>query len=208
MSPAPTVSTPIPDSPFSAELAALATAPSNADAKSTADAIALSLKKAPRTIEAIQDGKIVDMVLAWAGSKSGYERESAPVLVERVCKSLGTGVEGVFIPVIPSLLSLAMDKGQPVRSAVNTAMNSLIKASAPEGSRSLLETLCRVLDEAKGWRTKVAALKAMEGTVKQGAEEWVAAELGRVIPFVEAAMHDTKAEVSRVLRVPLVSSMS
>jgi elongation factor 3 len=198
MSPAaaPTLSTPIPEGPFTAELTSLATAASNAEAKSIADGIALSLKKSPQTIEAIQDGKIIDLVLAWAGSKSGYERESAPVLVERICKSLGTGVEAVFVPVIPALLNLAMDKGQPVRSAVNTAMTAMIKAAAPEGSRPLLEMLTRVLDEAKGWRTKVAALKAIEGTVKQGAEEYVAAELGRVIPYVEAAMHDTKQEVS------------
>lgn len=197
MSPAPTApATALPPSPLNAELAALATAGSNAEAKSLADGIALTLKKSPRSLEALQEAKIIDVVLAWCASKSGYERESAPVLVERLCKSLGTGIEAVFVPVIPALLTLAMDKGQPVRTAVNSAMTALIKASAPEGSRVLLETLCKVLDDAKGWRSKVAALKAMEGTVKQGAEEWVAAELGKVIPFVEAAMHDTKAEVS------------
>ena len=193
---APVPATPIPEGPFTSELNQLATAASNAEAKSTADGIALALKKAPQTIAAIQDAKILDMVLQWCASKSGYERESAPVLVERLCRSLGTGIEAVFVPIIPALLGLAMDKGQPVRSAVNSAMTALIKASAPEGSRSLLEVLCKVLEEAKGWRTKVAALKAMEGCVKQGAEEWVAAELGKVIPFVEAAMHDTKQEVS------------
>ena len=72
MSPAaaPALSTPIPEGPFTAELTSLATAASNAEAKSIADGIALSLKKSPNTIEAIQDGKIVDLVLAWAGSKS------------------------------------------------------------------------------------------------------------------------------------------
>ncbi|WVQ99133.1 hypothetical protein IAU59_006265 [Kwoniella sp. CBS 9459] len=188
--------TPLPFSPLSDQFTTLAKAGSNVEAKAAADAIALSLKKAPRTLDAIQDGKVVDVVLAWAASKSGYERESAPVLVERLCRSLGTGIEGVFLPLIPALLNLAMDKGQPVRSAVNSAMTSLIKASATEGSRQILDTLCTVLEDSKGWRSKVAALKAMEGLVKPGAEDWIAPELGHVIPFVERAMHDTKAEVS------------
>ena len=78
---------------------------------------------------------------------------------------------------------------------MNTAMNSLIKICPAEGSRKVLEVLCATLDDTKGWRTKVAALKAMEGLVKPGAEEWIAMELGRVIPVVEHAMHDTKSEV-------------
>ena len=188
--------TPLPYSPIVDDLTALATAPSNTDAKAIADGIALNLKKAPRSLNALQDAKIVDVVLIWAGSKSGYERESAPVLVERICRSLGTGVEGVFLPLIPALLGLAMDKGQPVRSAVTSAINAIIKVTPPEGTRVMLDTLCKVLDEAKGWRTKVSALKAIEGLVRPGAEEWVAFELGHAIPHVEHAMHDTKQEVS------------
>lgn len=186
----------LPESPLSAEYTSLASASSNAEAKSIADSIALSLKKSPTTLHALQDAKIVDVILIWSSSKSGYERESAPVLVERLCKSLGTGVEGVFIPLIPALLNLSMDKGQPVRSAVTSAMNALVKICPAEGSRLVLDTLCRALDDAKGWRSKVSALKAMEALVKPGSEEYVANELGRVIPFVERAMHDTKAEVS------------
>lgn len=59
----------------------------------------------------------------------------------------------------------------------------------------VLDVLSKTLDDAKGWRTKVAAMKAMEGLVRPGAEEWVANELGTIIPVVERAMHDTKAEV-------------
>ncbi len=192
--PAPT--TILPPSSLSSELTSLATAASSVEAKSVADSIALLLKKSPRTLDAIQGAGIVDVVLAWSASKSGYERESAPVLVERICRSLGTGVEGVFLPLIPALLNLAMDKGQPVRSAVNTAMSTLIKIAPAEGSRMVLEALCATMDDTKGWRTKIAAVKAMEGLVKPGAEEWVAMELGRVIPIIEHAMHDTKSEVS------------
>lgn len=188
----------LPESPVLDELTSLASAGSNVEAKSIADSIALTLKKSPNTLHALQDAKIFDVVLLWASSKSGYERESAPVLVERTCRSLGTGVEGVFIPLIPMLLGLSMDKGQPVRSAVTSAINALVKICPPEGSRLMLDALARTLEDAKGWRTKVAALKAMEALVKPGAEEYVANELGHVIPFVERAMHDTKAEV-RVL---------
>ncbi|OXC66078.1 hypothetical protein AYX13_05124 [Cryptococcus neoformans] len=196
MSPVVAPSTALPPSTHLEKLTALANAPSNVEAKSIADGIALDLKKAPRTLDALQDARIVDVVLAWASSKSGYERESAVVLVERVCRSLGSGIEGVFLPLIPAILNLAMDKGQPVRSAVNSAMTSLIKATAPEGARKVFEVLTRVLEETKGWRTKIAALKAMEGLVKPGAEDYVANELGTVIPVVEHAMHDTKSEVS------------
>jgi len=192
---APQVS-PLPDSIVAAELTALASAANNVEAKSIADSIALVLKKSPTTLHALQDAKIVDVVLIWASSKSGYERESAPVLVERLCKSLGTGVEGVFIPLIPALLNLSMDKGQPVRSAVTSAVNALMKICPAEGSRLVLDVLCKSLEDAKGWRSKVSALKAIEALVKPGAEEYIANELGRVIPFVERSMHDTKAEVS------------
>lgn len=192
---APAAVSPLPPSPVLAELTSLAGAASNVEAKSIADSIALQLKKSPNTLHALQDAKIVDVVLLWSSSKSGYERESAPVLVERLCKSLGTGVEGVFIPLIPALLSLSMDKGQPVRTAVTSAINALVKACPAEGARLMLDALCRTLEDAKGWRSKVSALKAMEALIKPGSEEYVANELGHVIPFVERAMHDTKTEV-------------
>ena len=57
----------------------------------------------------------------------------------------------------------------------------------------------------------MAALEGdRESLVKPGAEEWIAMELGHVIPFIEHAMHDTKAEVSqeRSLSVRLISSGS
>ena len=188
--------TALPPSPFSEEFTALASAASNVEAKAVADKIALSLKKSPSPLKAIEDAKIVDVVLIWSSSASGYEKESAPVLVDRISRSLGTGVEGVFLPLIPALLNLSMDKGQPVRSAVNSAMTALIKICPVEGTRMVFEVLCRVLEDSKGWRTKVATLKAMEGLVKPGAEAFVANELGKVIPIVEHAMHDTKQEVS------------
>lgn len=100
-----------------------------------------------------------------------------------------------------------MDKGQSARSAVTSAINALVKICPAEASRLMLDVLCRTLDDAKGWRSKVAALKAMEALVKPGAEEYVANELGHVIPFVERAMHDTKAEVCVSLS-PLVNFLT
>jgi hypothetical protein len=59
--------TPLPESPFLAELTSRATAPSNLDAKAIADSIALSLKTSPRVLEAMKKAKIIDV----SGSKSG-----------------------------------------------------------------------------------------------------------------------------------------
>ncbi|RSH80900.1 uncharacterized protein EHS24_008328 [Apiotrichum porosum] len=186
----------LPATPLAEDFAKLASAASNLDAKAAADAIALQLKKAPRTLDAIEEGRVIEVFNIWANSKSGFERESAPVLVERICRSLGSGVEGIFIPVIPALLNLAMDKGQPVRSAVNSAIKALIKICPPESTRPVIQALARALEDCKGWRSKVAACKALEELVKPGAEEWVAMELGETIPVIEKSMHDTKAEVS------------
>jgi elongation factor 3 len=89
-----------------------------------------------------------------------------------------------------------MDKGQPVRSAIQSAVNALIKICPPESTRQVLEILGTTLNDVKGWRSKVAALKAMEGMVRPGEDgEWVALEFGHIIPTVEHAMHDTKSEV-------------
>jgi hypothetical protein len=64
--------TPLPESPFLAELTLLATASSTVDSKAIADSIALSLKRSPGVLEATQKAKIIDVVIKWSGSKSGY----------------------------------------------------------------------------------------------------------------------------------------
>lgn len=186
----------LPFSPMVDDFNKVATADSNVAAKAAADAIALQIKKAPRSLDALNASKLPEVVKIWAESKSGYERESAGVLVERVVKSLGSGVEGAFLPSIPVLLNLAMDKGAPVRSGVNSAIKSIVKAAPAEATRPMLQALVNGLEESKGWRSKVAACKAIEEMVKPGAEEHVGEMLGEVIPHIEMAMHDTKAEVS------------
>jgi elongation factor 3 len=200
MSPVSTTSdqTPLPASPFVDQLVALGKASSTIEAKSLADAFVQSVKKTSKgpVAEALLDARVPDIIEWWAASKSPAERESAGILVERLVKGLGEGVEGLFMHAIPVLLNVLMDKTQTIRQAAQAGINAIIKVSAPEGVRQIIDLLKAVLDDTKGWRTKVGALKAMEALVKPGAEEWVAEELGHVIPSVERAMHDTKSEVS------------
>ncbi|KAJ9111773.1 hypothetical protein QFC22_006432 [Naganishia vaughanmartiniae] len=199
MSPVSTKSdvTPLPSSPFVEQLRALALATSTLEAKSLADAFCSSVKKSSSlpVAQTLLQAQIPDIIEWWASSKSQAERESAGILVERLVKSLGEGIEGLLLHAIPVLLNVLMDKTQSIRQAAQGGVNALIKISAPEGTRQIMDILKAILDDSKGWRTKVGALKAMEGLVKPGAEEWVAEELGHVIPLIERAMHDTKTEV-------------
>lgn len=193
--------TPLPASDYSASLTAIAKASSGLEAKSHADALGqlIAPKKgspAAPPAQAFVDGQIPSVVMAWAGSDVPSEREGAGVLVERLAKALGEGCEALLLPLIPTLLAVLMDKAQSIRSAAQSGVNAVIKLAAPEGMRQVLAMLRDVLVESKGWRTKVGALKAMEGTVRPGSEEWVAEQLGGIIPAVEHAMHDTKTEVS------------
>jgi elongation factor 3 len=96
---------------------------------------------------------------------------------------------------VPSLLGVLVDKTQSIRSAAQSGASAIVKQSTPEGVRQILDMLKDVLTDSKQWRAKVGALKAMEATVKPGSEEWVAEQLGHIIPVVEGAMHDTKSEV-------------
>ncbi|BEI91921.1 uncharacterized protein CcaverHIS019_0407410 [Cutaneotrichosporon cavernicola] len=186
----------LPFTPLVDDFQKIAMADSNVAAKAAADTLALQLKKAPRSLDMLEASKLPEVVKIWAESKSGYERESAGVLVERVIKALGSGSEGAFLPLIPTLLNLAMDKGAPVRSGVNSAIKAMVKAAPAEATRPVMQALARGLEETKGWRSKVAACKAIEEMVKPGAEEHVGEMLGEVIPVIEKSMHDTKAEVS------------
>lgn len=201
MSPVSTATdaTTLPFSPYVDQLSALAKAQSTIEAKSLADAFVQSVKKMSResVAETLIDARVADIIEWWAASKLPAERESAGILVERLVKGLGEGVEGLFLHAIPVLLNVLMDKVQSIRQAAQSGVNAIVKVSAPEGVRQIIDPLKAILDDTKGWRTKVGALKAMEALVKPGAEEWVAEELGHVIPSVERAMHDTKSEVSR-----------
>ena len=87
-----------------------------------------------------------------------------------------------------------MDKGEVVRIAAATAVKAILKLFPPESTRIVFSTLETILENGK-WRTKVGVLDAFR-TFVTPARDAVAAELGTTLPKIEAAMHDTKQEVS------------
>ena len=87
-----------------------------------------------------------------------------------------------------------MDKGDVVRIAATAAVKSILKLFPPETTRIIFRCLETILTNGK-WRTKVGVLDALKSFVNSARDE-VAAELGNVLPKVEAAMHDTKQEAS------------
>lgn len=87
-----------------------------------------------------------------------------------------------------------MDKGDVVRAAATSAVKETLKLFPPESTRIVFRTLEDILDKGK-WRTKIGVLDAFKGFAIP-ARDAVAAELGNILPKVEASMHDTKQEVS------------
>lgn len=90
-----------------------------------------------------------------------------------------------------------MDKGDVVRAAAASAVKTLLKLFPPESTGVVFRELETILESGK-WRTKVGVLDAMARFVNS-ARDAVANELGTTLPKVEAAMHDTKAEVCPLL---------
>ncbi|KAI0743566.1 P-loop containing nucleoside triphosphate hydrolase protein [Daedaleopsis nitida] len=181
------------ESHFAPLLDALRTAPTGPDAKAAADRLAREILNVG--IESISDANILSAIHGFAtNKKSGYERESAAIAFQSFATILGAPAAPLFIPSLPILFELYMDKGDVVRIAATTATKSILKLFPPEATRVVFRALEDILDKGK-WRTKVGVLDAMKVFVST-AKEQVANELGTTIPKVEAAMHDTKAEVS------------
>ena len=126
--------------------------------------------------------------------KSGYERESAAIAFQSFASVLGAPVAPILLDSLPVLLDLYMDKGEVVRNAATTAVKAILKLFPPESTRTVFRTLEAILENGK-WRTKVGVLDAFRSFVTP-ARDAVAAELGATLPKIEAAMHDTKQEVS------------
>ena len=126
--------------------------------------------------------------------KSGYERESAAIAFQSFASILGAPVAPILLDSLPMLLELYMDKGEVVRNAATTAVKAILKLFPPESTRIVFRTLEAILENGK-WRTKVGVLDAFRSFVTP-ARDAVAAELGATLPKIEAAMHDTKQEVS------------
>ena len=126
--------------------------------------------------------------------KSGYERESAAIAFQSLATILGAPVSPLLLPSLPVIFDLYMDKGDVVRAAAFSAIKSILKLFPPESIRILFRHLECILEAGK-WRVKVGVLDAFRSFVTS-ARDAVAAELGTVLPKVEAAMHDTKQEAS------------
>ncbi|KAI0630386.1 P-loop containing nucleoside triphosphate hydrolase protein [Trametes polyzona] len=181
------------DSHFGPLLDALRTAPTAPDAKAAADRLTREVHKTG--LESLTDANILTTLHAYANNKkSGYERESAAIAFHSFATVIGAPCAPLLLPSLPVLYELYMDKGDVVRAAATTATKAILKLFPPESTRIVFRTLEDILDKGK-WRTKVGVLDAMK-TFVNSARDAVANELGTTIPKVEAAMHDTKAEVS------------
>ncbi|OSX66429.1 hypothetical protein POSPLADRAFT_1130787 [Postia placenta MAD-698-R-SB12] len=181
------------DSQFAPLIDGLRTAPTAPDAKAAADRLAREISKTG--LQSLSDADIIATLHGFAtNKKSGYERESAAVAFQSMCTILGQPVAPLLLPTLPVLFELYMDKGDVVRSAAATAVKSVLKLFPPESTRVVFRALEDILDGGK-WRTKVGVLDAIR-SFASSARDAVANELGTTIPKVEAAMHDTKSEVS------------
>ncbi|KAI0063687.1 hypothetical protein BV25DRAFT_1990651 [Artomyces pyxidatus] len=172
---------------------ALRTAPTAPDAKGAADKLAREVLK--QGFHTIEDGEVFATLHKFAANKkSGYERESAGIAFQSLASVLGPASGPLFLPSLPILFDLYMDKGEVVRQAVSGATKAILKLFPAESIRVVFRVLEGIIENGK-WRTKVAALDALKGFVN-GAEAAVANELATTLPKVVGAMHDTKAEVS------------
>lgn len=143
----------------------------------------------------VSDEKVFETLAAFANNKkSGYERESAPIGFHALATVLGPPAGPLFLPHLAALYELFMDKGDVVRQATTAANKAILALFPPEATRLVFRTLEGILENGK-WRTKVAALDALRGFVKNAPQD-VANELAVTLPKVEVAMHDTKSEVS------------
>ncbi len=138
--------------------------------------------------------RVIETLLGFsANKKSGYERESAGIGFEKLAITLGPPAAPLLLPHLASLMDLYMDKGDVVASAATSAAKKIVKLVPPDGTQVLLGILGNILEGGK-WKTKVGALDLIRTWVN-GAKVQVAQCLGVILPKVEGAMHDTKAEV-------------
>ncbi|KAF9010489.1 ABC transporter-domain-containing protein [Cyathus striatus] len=169
---------------FQSLFEALRSAPTAPDAKGAADRIAREISK--QGLQSLHDQDVIKIIHTFAlNKKSGYERESAVIAFQSLANVLGAPVAPLLLPSLPIIFDLYMDKGDVVRSAAVAAVKAILKLFPPEATRVIF----------RKWKTKVGVLDAFKMFVTP-ARDFVAAELGTILPKVEAAMHDTKAEVS------------
>ncbi|KAG2015782.1 multidrug resistance protein 1 [Coprinopsis cinerea AmutBmut pab1-1] len=181
------------DNDFPALFEALKTAPTAPDARAAADRLARQiLKEGPQSMA---DANVISTLHSFAtNKKSGYERESAAMAFHSLATVIGAPGVPLLLPSLPVLYDLLMDKGDVVRSAASAAIKSILKLCPPESVPVVFRQLETILDTAK-WRSKVGVLDGLKSFVASS-RDVVASELGKVLPHVEKAMHDTKSEVS------------
>ncbi|CAE6492558.1 unnamed protein product [Rhizoctonia solani] len=191
---------------IAAHLEALRTAPTAPDAETAADNLAKQVKQ--EGLETLEDEKVLARLHAFAANKkSGYERESAAVGLNALATHLKAAAGPLLLASLPVLLELYSDKGDVVRIAATSAVRAILALFPPEATRSVLRELLAVVGgEAGGkWKTKVGALDSVRRWVEEKSKkaeraEYIAAELGDILPTVENAMHDTKSEVSNAAK--------
>ncbi|KAJ7647104.1 P-loop containing nucleoside triphosphate hydrolase protein [Roridomyces roridus] len=178
---------------FSPLIDALRVAPTAPEAKGAADRIAREVAKIG--LQSLEDEGLLKTLHTFAtNKKSGFERESSAIAFQSLATVLGAPVAPLLLPSLPDLFELYMDKGDVVRIAAGAAVKAILKLFPPEATRVVFRALENILDAGK-WRTKVGVLDAFRSFVSS-AKDAVAAELATVLPKIEAAMHDTKQEVS------------
>ncbi|KAF7428287.1 hypothetical protein PC9H_007508 [Pleurotus ostreatus] len=189
MSPATT----IPESHFTSLFEALRSAPTAPDAKAAADRIARDVSKFG--LQSLEDEGVVESLHTFAtNKKSGYERESAAIAFQSLARILGAPAAPMLLPSLQVLFDLYMDKGDVVRVAATSAVKAILKLCPPESTSLIFRTLENILATGK-WKAKVGVLESFKIFVTSAPEQ-VGLELVNVLPKVEAAMHDTKQEVS------------
>ncbi|TEB37411.1 hypothetical protein FA13DRAFT_1682247 [Coprinellus micaceus] len=180
-------------SSFASLVEALKTAPTAPDAKAAADKLAKEVLT--QGVQSLEDAKILSTLQTFAtNKKSGYERESGALGYHSLATILGARAGPLLLPSLPTLYDLLMDKGDVVRAAASSAIKAILKLFPPESVSVVFRNLETILDNGK-WRSKVGVLDGIKLFVNSARDE-VAAELATLLPHVENAMHDTKAEVS------------
>lgn len=183
-------------------LDALFKAPSSVECSLAAEQLSSYVNQ--HGLRCLSEEKILDSLLkATRNKKSGYEREAGAVGLDAIFTKVGgknapcpLGAEPWLLDTLPSLLELYADKGEVVREAATSAVNSLFSLAPPEATPNLLELIYNFLgDSSAKWQGKVGALKLL-GRLSEAASEQVAEQLVELIPHLTSAMHETKAEVS------------
>jgi elongation factor 3 len=167
----------------------------------------LSLSRA--NFFSLRNGLIFDTLRSFSiNKKSGYERESSAIAYTSLATLLGPALLPLLLQELPIILELLSDKGDVVREAATKALRTLVNLTNIEALESVFAVLAgHVAGTAPGasgkWKAKVGCLKEMARLVEkdwkgreQEAKDEIARLLSRHLPVVEAAMHDTKAEVS------------